>query len=79
MPTVFGQLVQSHGEGVIKGFADLVREINLAKGLEIDEFSVAAGPYPAEISGQRAIGMLSAQHPELFVELKLFNLTKIVN
>ena len=78
-PTVFGELVLSHGEAVIKGFADLVREIGLARGLEIGEFSVSAGPYPAEISGQRAIGMLSAEHPGLFVELKLFNWTKIVN
>ena len=69
----------NHGEPVIKGFADLRREIDLAKGLEIGEFSVSAGPYPAEISAQRAIGMLSAQHPRLFVELKLFNWTKIVN
>jgi DNA-binding transcriptional LysR family regulator len=48
-PTVFGELVLNHGEPVIKGFADLLREINLAKGLEIGEFSVSAGPYPAEI------------------------------
>lgn len=78
-PTVFGELMLSHGEAVIRGFADVVREINLAKGLEIGDFSVSAGPYPAEISGQRAIGMLSAQHPRLFVELKLLNWTKIVN
>ena len=78
-PTVFGELMLNHGEPVIKGFADLLREIDLAKGVEIGEFSVSAGPYPAEISGQRAIGMLSAQHPRLFVELKLFNWTKIVN
>jgi DNA-binding transcriptional LysR family regulator len=78
-PTVFGELMLNHGEPVIKGFADLMREIDLAKGLEIGEFSVSAGPYPADISGQRAIGMLSAQHPRLFVELKLFNWTKIVN
>jgi DNA-binding transcriptional LysR family regulator len=78
-PTVFGELVLNHGGPVIKGFADLMREIDLAKGVEIGEFSVAAGPYPAEISGQRAIGMLSAEHPRLFVELKLFNWTKIVN
>jgi DNA-binding transcriptional LysR family regulator len=78
-PTVFGELVLSHGQAVIKGFADLVREIDLAKGLEIGELSVSAGPYPADISGQRAIGMLSAQHPRLAVELKLFNWTKIVN
>jgi DNA-binding transcriptional LysR family regulator len=78
-PTVFGELMLNHGEPVIKGFADLLREIDLAKGLDIGEFSVSAGPYPADISGQRAIGMLSAQHPRLFVELKLFNWTKIVN
>jgi DNA-binding transcriptional LysR family regulator len=78
-PTVFGELMLSHGEDVIKGFADFQREIDLAKGLEIGEFSVSAGPYPADISGQGAIGMLSAQHPRLFVELKLFNWTKIVN
>ncbi len=78
-PTVFGELMLNHGEPVIKGFADLLREIDLAKGLEIGELSVSAGPYPADISGQRAIGMLSAQHPRLAVELKLFNWTKIVN
>jgi DNA-binding transcriptional LysR family regulator len=78
-PTVFGELVLNHGEPVIKGFADLMREIDLAKGLEIGEFSVSAAPYPAEISGQRAIGMLSAEHPRLFVELKLFNWTKVVS
>jgi DNA-binding transcriptional LysR family regulator len=69
----------NHGEPVIKGFADLLREIDLAKGLEIGEFRISLAPYPAEISGQRAIGMLSAQHPRLIVELKLFNWTKIVN
>jgi DNA-binding transcriptional LysR family regulator len=78
-PTAFGKLMLDHGEPVIKGFADLMREIDLAKGLEIGEFSISAAPYPAEISGQRAIGMLSAKHPRLLVELKLFNWTKIVN
>ncbi|HWY83941.1 MAG TPA: LysR family transcriptional regulator [Roseiarcus sp.] len=78
-PTVFGELMLNHGEPVIKGFADLLREIDLAKGLEIGEFSVSAGPYPADISGQRAIGMLSAQHPRVAVEFKLFNWTKIIN
>src|SRR5271166_5587948 len=50
-PTVYGELVLSHGEPVIGSFADLMREIGLAKGLEIGELSVSAGPYPADISG----------------------------
>jgi DNA-binding transcriptional LysR family regulator len=78
-PTVFGQLVLNRGEPVISGFADLMREIDLAKGLEIGEFRVSAAPYPADISAQRAIGMLSAQHPRLSIELRLDNWTKIVN
>ena len=43
-PTVFGELMLSHGEAVIKDRRMSVREINLAKGLEIGDFSVSAGP-----------------------------------
>ena len=78
-PTVFGELVSSHGEAVIKGFADLVREISLARGLEIGEFSVSAGPYPAEISGQRAIGMLSAQASRAVCRAEALQLDQVVN
>jgi DNA-binding transcriptional LysR family regulator len=78
-PTVYGELMLNHGEPVIQGFADLLREIDLAKGMEIGEFCISAGPYAADISAQKAIGLLSAQHPRLAVELKLLNWTKIIN
>ena len=60
-PTVFGELVLSHSGSVIKGFDDLMREITLAKGMEIGRLAVSAGPYSSDVSGQRAMGILSAR------------------
>ena len=55
-----------------------MREVALAKGLEIGELRIAAGPYPADISGERAIGTLSARHANLAVELRIANWTQVV-
>ena len=64
-PTPFGEIVLRHGERAAAEFHELMREVALAKGLEIGELRIAAGPYPADISGERAIGMLSARHANL--------------
>jgi DNA-binding transcriptional LysR family regulator len=77
-PTPFGEIVLRHGERAAAEFHELMREVALAKGLEIGELRIAAGPYPADISGERAIGMLSARHPNLAVELRIANWTKVV-
>ncbi|MGE3745484.1 MAG: substrate-binding domain-containing protein [Sphingomonadaceae bacterium] len=75
-PTLFGQIVLTRGGAVLGDFGEMMREIALAKGLDIGELKVVAGPYPAEISGQRAIGMLSEQHPALLVQLSIKNWTQ---
>ncbi len=77
-PTPFGEIVLRHGERAAAEFHELMREVALAMGLEIGELRIAAGPYPADISGERAIGMLSARHPNLAVELRIANWTKVV-
>ena len=77
-PTPFGEIVLRHGERAAAEFHELMREVALAKGLEIGELRIAAGPYPADISGERAIGMLSARHANLAVELRIANWTKVV-
>ncbi len=69
-PTLFGEIVLSRGTAVLGDFAEMMREISLAKGLDVGELNVVAGPYPAEISGQKAIGLLSERHPSLLVQLK---------
>jgi DNA-binding transcriptional LysR family regulator len=70
-PTLFGQIVLSRGNAVLGDFAEMMREISLAKGLDIGELNVVAGPYPAEVSGQKAIGLLSERHPSLLVQLRI--------
>ena len=77
-PTLFGEIVLKHGERAVAGFDELMREVALAKGLEVGELRVAAAPYPADISGQRAIGAVSDRHPNLFIELRVSDWTRVV-
>jgi DNA-binding transcriptional LysR family regulator len=62
-PTVFGRLLIEKGETLLVGSEDLLREVDLLKGLETGELSVRCGLYPAELSVARAIGGLVADHP----------------
>jgi DNA-binding transcriptional LysR family regulator len=77
-PTLFGRLIIERGESLLTAHAELMREIDLLKGLEIGELSVAAGPFPAEISAQKAVGLLAAQHPILQLKLSTTDWTRVV-
>jgi DNA-binding transcriptional LysR family regulator len=77
-PTLFGEIVLRHGQKAVIEFQELMREITLARGAEIGELRIAAGPYSAHISAERAIGLLTAQHPQLTVELRIANWTSVV-
>lgn len=77
-PTLFGRLIIERGEALLTAHAELMREIDLLKGLEIGELSVAAGPFPAEISAQKALGLLAAQHPILQLKLSTTDWTRVV-
>jgi DNA-binding transcriptional LysR family regulator len=72
-PTLFGEIVLRHGEKAIADFRELTREVTLARGLEIGELRVVMGPYPADISGDRAVGLLLRSHPKVFVEIRSAN------
>jgi DNA-binding transcriptional LysR family regulator len=77
-PTLFGEIVLRHGERAIAEFNDLARELALAKGMEIGELRLAVAPYPADISGERAVAILSERRPNLRIELKTTNWTRVV-
>ncbi len=77
-PTIFGEIILKHSGQVLGGFAELTREIALAKGLEVGELRIAAGPYPADISGERAAGVLLRRHPKVFVEMRSANWERAV-
>ncbi len=78
-PTLFGRLVVERGESLLRGYAELMREFTLMRGLEIGDLTVATGPFPAEISAQRAIGMLAARHPDLLLRLTTTDWTRVVD
>jgi DNA-binding transcriptional LysR family regulator len=72
-PTLFGEIILRHGDKALASFHELTRELALAKGLEVGELRIVAGPYPADISGERATGILLQRHPKVFVEIRSAN------
>ena len=70
-PTVFGQIVLRHGRPVLLGFAEVKREIVLAKGLEVGQLSLAMAFFPADISGHEAAARLSRRYPNLSLDLRI--------
>ena len=71
-----GLFKQRHGETLLFGLSELNREITLMKGLEIGELTISAGPFPVEISGQKALGLLAARHPGLTLRLRTSDWTQ---
>src|SRR5271168_1553420 len=49
-PTSFGEIILRYGGKALASFYELTRELALAKGLEVGELRIIAGPYPANIS-----------------------------
>lgn len=78
-PTLFGRLVIERGESLLSGHSELLREITLMKGLDTGELTVAAGPFPAEISVQKAVGRLADLHPGLLLQLTTTDWTRVVD
>jgi DNA-binding transcriptional LysR family regulator len=76
-PTIFGEIVLRNGEDVLDALSELERQIDLARGLGMGELTVAAGPYPADISVSRAVGVLTARHPKLAVELRIADWVRV--
>ena len=74
MPTLYGESLLRRATALLDDAAELEREIALLQGLEAGSISVALGAYAAELSGQRAVGELVRQHPNLRCRVKLCGL-----
>jgi len=70
-PTAFGEAALRFAVPAVGGFDELLRELALLQGRETGGLKVAMGPYPADISGSRAAGRLSSQHPKLAIALRV--------
>lgn len=77
-PTAFGQMLLARARMLVDGAAELERDFQLMRGLELGELRVGAGPYAAELSVGRAAGRLLGRHPQLRVEVITVDLRTLV-
>ena len=68
-PTMMGELVLRHAAALELAARDLQRDVELAKGLEVGELRIGAGPFAGAILAGRAVGRLSRIHPRLRTEV----------
>jgi DNA-binding transcriptional LysR family regulator len=62
-PTSFGEIILERSNALVHAFEELLREIELAKGVEFGSLTVAAGIYPSEMFIEEALAELSRQRP----------------
>jgi DNA-binding transcriptional LysR family regulator len=62
-PTAFGDIILQRSNTLVNAFEELLREIELAKGVEFGSLTVAAGIYPSEMFIHEALAELSRQRP----------------
>jgi len=68
VPTALGRVFVERAEGLLRGDADLRRELQLLAALASGTLTIVCGPYAAEAAVAEAIARLVAAHPALRVE-----------
>ncbi len=69
--TVFGRIVVDRARETLLGLKELEQEIQLVKGLEKGVLEISLAPYPSALSGQRAVSMFLAEHPEVHCRVRV--------
>ncbi len=64
-PTRYGEVFLARAKAIAADTEALEREMLLMRGLQAGSFSVVLGVYPAEISGNRALGSMLNEFPNL--------------
>lgn len=65
IPTRYGEALLHKAEAIVADTVELQREIILMRGLEVGGLNIALGVYPAEVSGNRALGYMLRNYPHL--------------
>ena len=77
--TEFGRIMLEWSDPVVRSMGDLVREINLARGLETGALTVSVGAFPSELWVPEAIGRLSDKFPNVLFHLRTGDGRKATN
>jgi len=64
-PAIYGEIFQRYSSEILTATTELEREIYNTKGLGIGDFKVAFAPFPAELSGNCALGKLISNYPNI--------------
>jgi len=70
-PTSLGQRVVVHAEDLVRRFAEMKREVSLARGVQSGRLVVAAGGQVAEFATIDAVAAFSRKHPFVNVDLRI--------
>jgi DNA-binding transcriptional LysR family regulator len=70
-PTLFGEALLLRAAKVFGETDELLREIQLLRGLDAGCLTVATGAYAGELSAMRAVGDLIKRHPKIRCRLQL--------
>jgi DNA-binding transcriptional LysR family regulator len=65
IPTRYGETFLRRAAAIVDDTAELKREIDLMRGLHVGNFCVALGMYPAQVSGNPALGQMVRDFPDL--------------
>jgi DNA-binding transcriptional LysR family regulator len=68
-PTPLGRIFLKRAQKILQAAADLTREMDLARGLEIGRLEIGSGVAPADLHMGTALGHLCRRYPHLNVSL----------
>ncbi|XZG69703.1 LysR family transcriptional regulator [Chitinibacteraceae bacterium HSL-7] len=71
--TEYGRLLIERGQDILNRERELQREVQLMRGLEVGELSVAAGPFPHALSCAKSISRLLSTAPAVQVRVAQFS------
>jgi DNA-binding transcriptional LysR family regulator len=70
-PTPLGRIFLTRAEEVLQAAADLKREIDLVRGLEIGRLEIGSGVGPADLHMGTTVGRLSQSYPHLNIQVEV--------
>ena len=75
-PTSFGRMLLARARALVDGAAELERDFQLFRGVQIGRLSVGAGMLSGALSVGQAAGRLMGRHPRLNIELSTGDLRR---
>ena len=78
-PTLFGQALLDRARVMFSEKDKLLREIQILKGVEAGQLSIAAGIYAAALSVSQAVGQIVHEYPQLSCRLRLTSWKQLPN